>query len=573
MLRPILILFLLSLIACQPEPAGNAPARLPINEAPEEASELQLQWGNTRIPLERYASPDIYTGSIQMKVDAFRQMIAQELQLLHKGNTLPISRLHLHRGNARRFETGAERQQLGPEEVASFRKSVQPGDEVYLRLEAENGLRVQAIRIKITDPFEPYQPLVEVSNPQFTEESFGFQVIQETGQRPVLRIDTAAAETQKIYQLYRQNSLYKIIHVPGFRTRRRLLTDRDQIFFTQEIRYATVLSDGPGWKELPEFMEYTGPEVKLQWGDMEALPMSINYNLWDFRANIRQPLRLLVGDQELPIRQLRLSIHGHERYPEMWVADSLSHPELQKRLFRMQGASTAYFSHLIVEVAPDSLMLFPQAFGFNIEARRDYELQLREGGSKGEYRESADGFVFDGQRLSEVLPQLLGLQPGQVHYQHFENDPRLYIAFRSPQYSLEDGRSRVLRQLIDRYRLQLDWDNLPRAYDITLTDRSRLQEYESEGDSARMYQEPHLRQALLLDYPLSSLTELLSKELGYETLNATGLPGSLRLRTEMAFSSVSAARKSLHQIGLGLELSKACARVLIQQRSAALPVE
>ena len=77
----------------------------------------------------------------------------------------------------------------------------------------------------------------------------------------------------------------------------------------------------------------------------------------------------------------------------------------------------------------------------------------------------------------------------------------------------------------------------------------------------------------MLDYPLSSLSELLSGELGYETLNATGLPGNLRLRTEVAFSSVSAARKSLQRIGLGLQLSKACARVLIQQGSPPLPVE
>jgi len=563
------------LTACEPAghtPPASAPAgSVPINEGREAPSKLELKWGTLRVPLFRHANPEVYRGQAEVPLSAFRQNLSEEIQLLQSSRELKVQALLLHRGGSERFQPLQKGSRLTEARLRTYQQRTRAGEELYLQVRTAGEVLVQSVTFKIADPFETYEPAVKVPQPHFTEEIFGFQVIQETGQRPCLRIDTAAEATRHIYELYQQNNIYKIIHVPGFQTHRRLLTDREQLFSTQEVRSATVLADGPSWRSLPEYIDYKGPEVKLQWGDMEAMPMSVNYNLWEFRANMNQPLQLMVGDRPLPIHSFRITLQGEGRHPAFWVTHHLQESSLQKALHQLGGAATVYCSNIIVEPAPDSLLLFPQAFAFSIEARRHYYLELKEAAGGGGYVDRSDStyvdFQFDGVPLSQVLPELLGIDRSQMHFQHFEHNPRLQIRFRSAQYTKEDGASLVLQQLEERYGIQLDWIQVPRQYKLTIAEEKQLSRaLSTEAGSERLIREGHIREALFLYYTIDAMTELLSQELGYEIINATGVPAHYRLRAHIGYSSVSAARESLRDIGLRLQRSRECATVVVAQQ-------
>ncbi|MEQ8706883.1 MAG: hypothetical protein RIC19_23325 [Phaeodactylibacter sp.] len=560
-------------------PEGQ-PGYLPIHEETLAPSPYRIEWGSLRIPLSKFANPEVYKGEAELALDEFRTLIGQPLSVLHEGQSLPFEVVQIHREPYQRF--GAfwfSYPDYTPGEgfdasvVSTFQSGIRPGNVIDLRIDAADSIRIQYLRIRIIDPLLPYSPVVKVPHPRHTQEAFGFQVIQESGQRPMLRIDTAATHTRHIYELYQQNALYKIINIPGFRTYNRLIADRDQLFSTQEIRRTTALTDPIDWRALPDYMDYRGPEVELRWGQLVANPMSTNYHLWQIEGQLQQALQLFVGPRLLPIHSFQLIIAGEAQQPEMWVASSLQQTELAKRLWQLQPAQTLYVNRIIVEPEPGCLQLFPQAFAFNIEAARPFRLVLKETASAKPFFVSGQDTTgspvrlsIQGVTLSNALLELLELDSSQVNLGGLHQDPELNITFASSRYSLSDGRAMILEQLEDQYRLEIDWRPTPPQYELHLSDSLLLKEHLTTEDPGRIIWDAQERTALVLRAPLSEVLQLMQRELGVPVHNNLSVGEVQLFRGHLDCSSIAAARSSLAQFGLSLRRSKACAQVVVRQR-------
>lgn len=583
----LILLLAFSLWACQPS-AGPAPELPPqrqdilnINERPQRESPYSVEWGNLRIPLIKYANPEVYSGIIEVEISEFRNAVGEKLKLLRHEREHEVEVVSIHREPYSRFSPfwfsypELQDRRLEPSVVSTLRQGIQQGDVVSIRLFSKtDSTIVQSVLIKVADPFEEYVPAVSVPRPQYDGEAYGFQLIQESGRRPLLRIDTAAQATRHIYQLYRPNRLYKIVHIPGFKTRRRLLTDRDQLFPTMAIRHSELLGTGHDWLSLPEFTDFDGADVNLQWGDMVASPSSENYHRQDFRANIGRGLSLQVGERQLSIHSFHLFIDSRDGLPELYVADSLESPSLLRALYMVQPASTAYFDKLVVENEEGRLMLFPVAFAFNIGFERPYSLDLEAAASLSgpsfhqvNGRNGATLIRFQNYPLSGILPVLLGLDSTQLQSKDWREDTRLDIRFTSDYYSVEDGKTLILRALQDRYGLELEWGNVQDSYQIVIKDSAALQAYLSVSDKEFIqYKDDNNKTALLTYISPANLARFLTQELDVSVINQTGLPTDTKLKIEMDFASLASARESLARHGLALERVKEGATVVARLR-------
>jgi hypothetical protein len=577
----LLCLPLLTLLAaaCGPAPereasAEAAPQRQDIRQAREQAGALSpyaLEWGGLRIPLAKYAQPEVFKGEVELELEDFRRLIGQPLRLLKHGAALEVEVASLHREPFSRFDPfwysfpEFDGSKLGEAVAAAFRQGIRPGDRVALRLASRaDSIIVQSAVLKIRDPFEAYQPEVPLPRPRYDGETYGFQLIKHEGQRPILRLDTSAASTRHVLEMYQSNRLYKIIHVPGFATRRRLLDERELLFLPTQVRRAELLGCGHDWLSLPEFTAFGDANVRLQWGEMRASPSSENYLLSDFHSNIPQPLRLYAGERELPIRSFHLYTHGRARQAELYVADSLATPDLLKALYRLQPASTVYFSNIIVEAEEGQLCLLPVSFAFNISAEHPYELQIglapgnRSAPVLIQLEEPGHALLhLKAMPLSQAVPLLLGLDSTQLRRHGWRQDPLLDIRFRSAHYGLEDGKALAWRELQQRYGLHAEWAPGQETYRLLPKDSIKLAQFaeQTERDPYRRI-DTHDKTAFFRFIAPQELARFLSDELSVPIADHTALPPGTRLSLELDFSSLAAARESLARIGLALALER-----------------
>jgi len=347
-----------------------------INATPQEekSSEYTVRWGSAEIPLTKYANPEVYQGSVEVTLTEFWDLLGMPIVLDKRGKKLEYELASMHREPRRRYDSlwvaypEVENGQLDTTVISRFRKGVQQGEVIALRLfSTSDDAIVQSAYIVIKDPNEPYIPEVQLEYPRYQPDVFGFQVIQEPGRRPVLRIDTTSASTRAVYELYRDNLLYKIIHIPGFQTHRRLLSGDQQLFNTKDIRKSVVLGkEILDWMQLPEYIGYNPRNIKLQWGEMVAQPSGGNFMLSVFKNSHNKPLELSVDGKALTIRSFRLIVNSETNFPQAIVSDQLDSPAIQKLLSQVLHSSSVYFTQLIVDDGEGQCALLPQDFAFHI---------------------------------------------------------------------------------------------------------------------------------------------------------------------------------------------------------------
>jgi hypothetical protein len=341
--------------------------------APIEEDKYEIRWGSIKMPLIKYANPEVYKGKASISLTNYWFELGRPISLLKNGVPQEIELVALHRSPVNRSNflwlNYPEHQdgQLNAEDINRLRNGLNAGDALSIRIFSKTDeVIVQSATVQIEDPAAPYHPEVDVHYPYQIEGPFGFQVIQEPGRRPVLRLDTSNEATKDIYQLYSDNLLYKIIHIPGFKTYRRLLTGEEQLFQTKDIRKSTVLGkEIVDWTSLPEFTDFQYGATQMTWGNLLAKPSSPNYDLTTFRENFNKKPVLKTGSNTLSIKSLQLIINSEEHYPVMFVTDDLSYPVLQKALHQLRTSSTVYFSQIIVEGKDSHCYLFPQSFAFH----------------------------------------------------------------------------------------------------------------------------------------------------------------------------------------------------------------
>ena len=362
------------LFSCEHKPSFdvNQPQDKLSIESPIKESQFLLKWGKLEVPLLKYANPEVYRGNLKVSLPGFWDNVGYPIQLLNNGEEMEIEVVGINRMPWMRSDSvyanypNTEEGLLPYSVVTLFRNNVRAGDFIGIRVFSKTkDIRVQSAVIEIEDPSAPYYPQVMVRFPYHVDDVSYFQVIQEPGRRPILRLDTVAVESKAIYDLYRENLLYEIIHIPDFKTRHRLITGEEKLFKTKDIRKSVVLGrESVDWLSLPEYVDYIG--AKLFWGEMEARPSSRNISLNTFRKNLSIPLDLWAEDRPLCVHSFQLIIDSEDHYPVMYASDDLTYPALQKALLQIQSESTVYFTEIIVEDEQGNRYWFPQEFAFII---------------------------------------------------------------------------------------------------------------------------------------------------------------------------------------------------------------
>lgn len=587
---PLLIIFtglLFCLTACAPKssqetystpknPPQNRLDILTINEKPEK-SPYQLEWGDVVLELRKHANPNVYGGLVEIDLNTFRDILDQEIRLVKEDKVLAselilISRPPFSRNNPMWFNyphlAGG---QLAPKLQKKFRDNIQEGDQVFLRLFSEiDSISVHPALITIKDPFGPYQPQMDIYRDRRPGNVYGFQLIQLKDRRPVLRIDTSAEATRHIYELYQQDEQYLIWHVPGFETRRRLITEKDYLFPTKTVHRSELLGQPHDVWALSEFTDYADKEVTLKWGGLEASPSGPPFSLKKFQENCQTPFELKVDGEKLDIISFHLYLLEKDQFPERYLTEDLYHHSLIKRLYRLRPASSIFLTNLVVKDYLGRILLLPIDFAFHIEAEQPYYLQFCDS-ELSDSRTDNGFFANQGVRieyqnapLDDVIIGLVSPQSGAIWFG--ERDyPNIDLEFHTDQLSMEESKVLVMRKLREAYNLSVEWPVAEDpVYELQIVDQPLFQQHfiaemsQAEEDKKL---DDKLRLVALKDISLMLNNGLPETIIHQTSLNASGF---IYFEEELDLQNLASAQASLQQYGLDLQIHTAAIGLIIR---------
>ena len=538
---------------------------------------IRIIWNGERscIPLEKYANPNVHKGAIEVELATFLKIIGQKIKIFKGDKVLDAEVVHLSRPRQLSQEQlwfdypKLENGRLAPSLVNTLSQKLQTGDVVYLRMVAQSeDLHVQSAVFQIGKPKQKtwtpgWRPSIQKGG-----EVYGFQIINEEGRQPVLRIDTLNEETKHILSLYQENKQYKIIHIPGFKTRKRLVTERESLFTNKEIQNTVYLDFDFDLFTISDYTDFVGKKVELHWGKLIANPESEDYEVKQLHDQLpKQPI-LWIGNKQFQVKGFHLIYAGRTQKPVRYIASSINAPELHQALLKLPALTSIYFEHLIIE-RNGQFFQFPAAFSFHLGESKEYELDVEIAKPDQPVIHSIDSssgtttIVFQNTDLKKVILDILNIEEGKLRFSNFGNEnPKINISFHSEKLNLNAGKDLVIKRLSSLFKLTIE-NQVPRpTYNLKVKDETLLSQALSTEPSENESPNREEKTIGFKSVTMETLTRFIDSELDLLIINETQTQDK-NFALDLEYKNQETVKKSLNQIGLELERNKEYVQIVV----------
>ncbi len=451
----------------------------------EEDAIYTVKWGELEIILEKYANPNMYRAYIELDLETAQKNIGNTIEVLKNGSTRSIDGLAFMRYDAIKDKSDAPNwfrfEEINPTYAVILDEkdldTYEPGTFFRIGLETED-ITINSVELRITDPFEPYYPKLSAKNISDDPAEFAFQIINVPDRKTTLKADTLLTENQRNLEMYSDRSRYDIVHIPGFKTNRRLLSADDFIWWHEEGK---ELENRSLIFKLREYNDYIGQSVGLFWGEIFANPNGINLTRKDIIDNQNFPLVLRVGKDELEIIEFEMIVRRGEEEPEIHFIKR-KNGEIRLPDLSEIDIKTGIFIQKIVIQSENDLEYFPINFSFNVgNELSSYDLSIEEvthGGVAFDTlinKRDSFSFKWENRTLKGVISDMTRFNENYIRLHGNIKNPTLNIDYSSPKINTRSGIYFLNAELRRRYQYSYrsKFETLP-SYRMGLGSESKL---------------------------------------------------------------------------------------------------
>jgi len=291
-----------------------------------------------------------------------------------------------------------------------LRNNLLPGDGITLalRLNTEE-FSFFSVDIYSIDHFENYMPEIFPADLDYSM-IYAFQMLEESGSPVTIKLDTTSLTTLNIYAMYKGKTLYKVIHIPQFKTHRRYLGNREKLFDSKSIRSVYSICDQFNPQYLPELTWLNKEKPELNWG---SYPLGKGYNLTyvplDNLKSLFYENLYLKNCEDLILVQFEIIIVRPGFDPVSIISNSVHESQVAKLFSTLQEGSSVYFKNLILIDQYGKPFLNPESYSFHIPFAPKFKLDISINecpeisfSEKNEHQWSACGVGFES-LLKEIL--------------------------------------------------------------------------------------------------------------------------------------------------------------------------
>ncbi len=331
-----------------------------------------VEWGGQKIPLTKFANPNGYSAELELELTDFKDIVNKPFTVFKDGNPIKPGVLSIFY-KSKRSGTQAYINGIDPKKIVLldrknglvFNDSLDIGDVLTLFGDTED-IYLSKFEVRIIDPDAGYEPLFFVPQINHLEATMSYQIVARKGQRTLVKIDPDDPNNDRIVQLYRDARQYEILEIPGFRTNRHYLTEAESLASKVAAANTTLTIMEKDGFYLPEYQSYQGKDVRMIWGEMVALPSSVNYPLDSFLLSIVHEPQLLVGEDTLSIVSFQVILVGKNRPSKSFWTYRTGDMAVNEALRNVQDESSVFFEKIVVLDEDGNRKLFPASFAFNI---------------------------------------------------------------------------------------------------------------------------------------------------------------------------------------------------------------
>ena len=335
----------------------------------------QISLGQLQIPFTQGRSQ-----KIEVDFDVMIHSIYQEIQFYQGDKKLDFEIAFIAKsGSSRRSGMWFSnfKSTIPSQVIEKLKNNLLPGDGITLavRIPAED-FTFFTLEMSSIDFFQNYEPELLPASIDFTT-IYGFQLIEESGSPLSIKLDTSNSEVVKIYAMYKNKPLYKVIHVPGFKTHRRYLGQKEKLFDSKSIRSVYAICDQYNPVYLPEMTWKDKEMPSLMWGkytlgegkEISYIPIQDLNNL--FFENLG-----LKNCNSLTLLQFEIIILRPGFDPISIITNSIHEAQIAKLFSTLKEGSSIYFKNLVILDYEGQVFLNPETYSFHIPFTPEFELEM-----------------------------------------------------------------------------------------------------------------------------------------------------------------------------------------------------
>jgi hypothetical protein len=222
---------------------------------------------------------------------------------------------------------------------------------------------------------------------------------------------------------------------------------------------------------LREYYANSVSTPQLQWGDMFSTPNSEIYSFEEFQENLRHPLKLIVGEEELLMKYAFFRIVPADSEPFIIPlnTDQLNFPEQVELLHKIGPETSVVLDGIIIETKEGESLLFPSGFVFQVgKATQNHQrrVKIEESNQEGPpLMETTEDLIrFQHYPLTDLIAELTYTRVNRIEFKGLKSDPVLSVELSASEYTPERAYEILLNTLQKKYRFSTHWKRINRDH-------------------------------------------------------------------------------------------------------------
>lgn len=338
-----------------------------------------LKWGKW----ERYAYGPRGGRRIKMDIQTLKELIGEAPSLYRESSFIPFS-CTISLWNGKRRGNGCTIQRNNQETFAienyecfkNLLKQAKAGDAFSLFIYPKDdflstwspsqnqsipGFIFNGQKVRLYVPVEIVENSVDPTHAplNLTTTEFSFQLNNMPGEEPTIKMDTKDPKNEKLKKHYEESQSAKVIHIPGFKTIRRVKTEADVYLDPEHIDNTITLTEKIYLTNtFPEFYDFAIFPPLIKSGGLSTVLDQTIYTIQQYQKN-KPSFELWVGEEKVKVLQLTFTVVPKKGNAIRYITNSLDRFDIKKRLNALSSQTSLYFEDILFERDNGEKMVFP----------------------------------------------------------------------------------------------------------------------------------------------------------------------------------------------------------------------